>query len=242
VKAPRLAVILAAGRGSRLGPLGEEIPKGFITIGGTTLVERSLAALRAAGIDRVRIVTGHLADHYERLAERLGAWVSLAHNPDYATTGSLTSLLCAGHIDEPYLIVESDLLYEPRAPRLLTESADDDVLLASGTTGSGDEVYVAADNGCLADLSKQIESLRGPRVGELVGLTRVSCALHAEIVAQAGRLLAASPRVEYEAARVAASRNHPLTVLVVDVLVWTEVDDERHLARAAAVVAPRLGL
>lgn len=238
---PRLAVILAAGRGVRLGALGQEMPKGFITIGGQTLIERSIAALRAAGIESVRIVTGHLAGHYEALASRLGSWVTLAHNHDYAATGSLASLTCAGPIDEPYLLVESDLIYESRAPRLLLESSEPDLLLASGPTGSGDEVYVAAEQGQLTDLTKRVGELRGPRVGELVGLTRVSRPLHAVILAQANELLAATRLVEYETALVSAARHHPLRVLVVDDLVWAEVDDAQHLARVSADVLPRIG-
>jgi 2-aminoethylphosphonate-pyruvate transaminase len=235
---PRLAVILAAGRGVRLGALGHEQPKGFITMGGQTLIERSVAALRAAGIERVRLVTGHLSGHYEALAARLGDWVSLAHNPDYTTTGSLASLTCAGPIDEPYLLVESDLLYEPRAPRLLIESSEDDLLLASGPTGSGDEVYVAAEHGALTDLTKRLGELRGPRVGELVGLTRVSPPLHAAILAHAAQLLSTTRLVEYETALVAAARHHRLPVLVVQDLIWAEVDDAQHLARASSVVLP----
>jgi hypothetical protein len=47
--------------------------------------------------------------------------------------------------------------------------------------------------------------------------------------------------VEYETALVAAGRRRPISVLVVEDLVWTEIDDERQLARAIEVVAPRLG-
>jgi 2-aminoethylphosphonate-pyruvate transaminase len=237
---PRLAVVLAAGRGVRLGALGQEIPKGFIPMGGQPLIERSIDALRAAGIERVLIVTGHLEDHYRALAARLGPWVSLAHNPDFATTGSLASLACAGAIGEPYLLVESDLLYEARAPRLLVEAAEADLLLASGPTGSGDEVYVAAANGRLVDLTKRLDALRGPRVGELVGLTRISLALHAQVMAAAGRLFETTRMVDYETALVAAAERHPLPVLVVDDLVWSEVDDERHLARARTLILPAL--
>lgn len=237
---PRLAVILAAGRGVRLGPRGQETPKGFLEVGGQTLIERSLDALRAAGIDRVVIVTGHLPDQYRALAGKLGEWITLVHNAEYASSGSLVSLTCAGDLDEPYLLVESDLLYEPRAPRLLVESPSPDLLLASGPTGSGDEVYVGAENQCLVDLTKRLEQLRGAHVGELVGLTRVSPAFHAELRSQAARLLTGTRHVEYEAALVAASRHHPLPVLVVPDLVWTEVDDASHLARAGEVILPRL--
>jgi 2-aminoethylphosphonate-pyruvate transaminase len=237
---PRLAVVLAAGRGVRLGALGREIPKGFIPMDGVPLIERSLGALRAAGIERALIVTGHLQEHYQSLVARLGPWVSLAHNPDFATTGSLASLACAADIDEPYLLVESDLLYEARAPRLLLEAPEADLLLASGPTGSGDEVYVAATNGRLTDLTKRLEALQGPQVGELVGLTRISVSLHAEVLAEARRLFETTRMVDYETALVAAAARHPLSVLVVDDLVWTEVDDERHLARARTLILPAL--
>jgi choline kinase len=240
IPAPRLAVILAAGRGVRLGAMGQQVPKGFLEIGGRTLIERSLGALRAAGIERVVIVTGHLSDHYAALAGRLGDWIALVHNAEYATSGSLVSLTCVGHPGEPYLLVESDLLYDPRAPRLLVESASPDLLLASGPTGSGDEVYVGAEDGHLVDLTKRLDQLRGPNVGELVGLTRVSPGLHVELTSQAAHLLAATRQVEYESALVAASRRHPVPVLVVPELAWTEVDDPAQLTRAAEIILPRL--
>ena len=237
---PRLAVVLAAGRGVRLGDLGREIPKGFISLDGRTLIERSLAALRDAGIERVRLVTGHLAAHYEALAARLGDWITLAHNPDFACTGSLASLACAGPIDEPCLLVESDLLFDSRAPRLLVDAAAPDLLLASGPTGSGDEVYVAARDGAVTDLGKRRDTLDGPCVGELVGLTRLSPTFHALVLDEARRLMAETRTVEYEAALVAAGRRRRLPVLVVDDLVWTEIDDVHHLARATRDILPRL--
>jgi choline kinase len=237
---PRLAVILAAGRGIRLGARGRQTPKGFIHTPAGTLIERSIEVLREAGIERVVIVTGHLSGHYSDLAGRLGDWVTLVHNPAYARSGSLVSLISVGPLDEPYLLVESDLLYERRAPRLLIESTRPDVLLASGATGSGDEVYVGIDAGHLVDLTKQRSRLLGTYAGELVGLTRVSPALHARILAEAVHLMARTRHVEYEEALVAVARHHPLAVHVVDDLVWAEIDDANHLTRALATVVPRL--
>ena len=47
----KTAVILAAGRGTRLGPRGKTMPKGFLRIGDRPIVEESIARLRMAGID-----------------------------------------------------------------------------------------------------------------------------------------------------------------------------------------------
>ena len=56
------ALILAAGRGIRMGPRGQLRPKGLLEIDGVPLVARSINLLRARGIPRIRIVTGHLDD------------------------------------------------------------------------------------------------------------------------------------------------------------------------------------
>ena len=56
------AVILAAGRGSRLHPYTENRPKCLMELGGMTLMERQLRALRGAGITDIVVVTGYRAE------------------------------------------------------------------------------------------------------------------------------------------------------------------------------------
>jgi choline kinase len=95
-------VVLAAGRGSRLGTMGASTPKWLLDIRGTTIAERHLAALaeaerRAPGsVASVQVVTGHAAPAIEAFA---GAGtqptVTLVHNPDYARLNNWYSLLAA---------------------------------------------------------------------------------------------------------------------------------------------------
>jgi len=63
------AVILAAGMGLRMKEMGEEIPKGFIRLGGSPIIEHSLRALISCGIKEIMIVTGHKGGYYENLKE-----------------------------------------------------------------------------------------------------------------------------------------------------------------------------
>ena len=56
------AIILAAGRGSRMGELGEHRPKCLISLGGKPLLERLVAALRGGGASEIGIVRGFRAD------------------------------------------------------------------------------------------------------------------------------------------------------------------------------------
>src|ERR1700761_6561858 len=56
------AIILAAGRGSRMGPLGGERPKCLIELEGKSLIERQVAALRGGGVDEIAVVRGYRAE------------------------------------------------------------------------------------------------------------------------------------------------------------------------------------
>ena len=55
-------IILAAGRGKRLGPLGDDRPKCLVELAGRPLVERQIAALRRGGVDQIAVVRGYRAE------------------------------------------------------------------------------------------------------------------------------------------------------------------------------------
>jgi choline kinase len=225
-----IAVILAAGRGMRLGRLGTEMPKGFLKLSDRPIIEESLDKLVAAGVRRVAIVTGHLAHFYEELAAKRRGLVEIVLNPRYAELGSFYSLQVAlEHVAGagPVLLLESDLVYEPRALDEVLTDPHADVVLLSGPTGSGDEVWVGTDgDGRLVAMSKDRAALGGRVVGELVGITKVSPGL-------AAVLRSLPPDGEYETGGlVAASKRWPVYCRRVDGLAWAEIDDEKHLARA----------
>lgn len=234
------AVILAAGLGVRLGNMSNERPKGFIELGGEPIIERSVRLLTAAGIARTVIVTGHLAEFYRALAARHPE-IELVHNPSYADSGAMYSLYLARERPKhDFLLLESDLIYEQRALDALLAAPGRDVLLVSGTTHSGDEVYVEAAAGRLTGLSKQRGELRGEVIGELVGITRMSPACLAAMCAYAEPVFASTLKLDYERALVAAAGALPVRCLRIPDLIWTEIDDERHLERARTVVYPAI--
>lgn len=242
MSAIRSAVILAAGRGTRLAGELTDRPKGFIRIGAQPIVEESIGRLLAAGIREVIVVTGHLADHYEELARRRTGSVQTVHNPRFADSGSMYSLYCARErLREPFLLLESDLVYEPRALATLLEGPAEDAILLSGPTGAGDEVFVTARDGCLAGMSKRRADLDGEIVGELVGITRVSCALFTLMCGIAETAFHGSLMFDYETdCLVAAARQRPIACTLVPDLLWGEIDDPGQLARVRDSVYPML--
>ena len=109
------AIILAAGRGSRMCALTDDRPKCLIELDGRSLLDRQLAALGGAGIHDLAIVTGYRRD---LLA---GRGLTEFHNPRWAETNMVSSLACAASWLEtgPCLVSYSDIFYDPSGPASL---------------------------------------------------------------------------------------------------------------------------
>ncbi|MCH2185688.1 phosphocholine cytidylyltransferase family protein, partial [Myxococcota bacterium] len=172
--APRTAIVMAAGMGTRLRSMMSDQPKGFIQIGDETLIARCLRLVAEVGVERVVIVAGYRSDAYFELS-RTSPAVEVIENPHFETTGSMASLACALEIvEEDFLLFESDLFYEERAVHAVCNRPEADVLLASDETGATDEVWIQADDrNCLVNMSKQSEDLNHVS-GELVGIVKLS--------------------------------------------------------------------
>ena len=231
------AVILAAGQGIRLRSMIDDRPKGLIEIDGEQLVARSVRLLRTAGIGDVTIVAGHLAEQYAEFCAA-HAGVRLVINDAYASAGSMASYAAAydAGITGELLLLESDIIYEPRALAAIL-APDGAATLVSGPTAAGDEVWVHAVDGALRAMSKCRDDLPSS-VGEFVGITRLSAAAAASMRGQFADFVAAHGhgRMDYETgALVAVARQSPVSVVVVPDLQWGEIDDERQYARVSSM-------
>jgi 2-aminoethylphosphonate-pyruvate transaminase len=229
------AVILAAGMGTRLKDMGKEAPKGFLRLGKKTIIEESLDKLKSRGVRRVILVTGHLSEMYDELAAKTGGFAVTIRNEVFAASGSGYSLYLARRLlppDEDFFLLESDLIYEKRALDVLREDPRPDIILLSGKTSSGDEVYVETLGGNLVAMAKDKAAL-GPGIeGELVGISKISAKLYTAYCVAAERLFKTSLKVEYEAGLTETAKTYPIPCRLVSDLAWAEIDDENHLARA----------
>jgi 2-aminoethylphosphonate-pyruvate transaminase len=203
-------------------------------------VEESIVRLVAHGMSEIVIVTGFAAAHYEGLARRYPDLVRTVHNSQFARSGSLYSLWLAGRLTAgPFLLLESDLVYEPRALRRLLDEPAPDAVLLSGATGAGDEVWVETHEGRLSAMSKDRARL-GPEVaGELVGISRISAELFALMQRRAERAFARTLQLDYETdGLVQAARERAIACPAIQDLLWGEIDDPAHLARVRSHVYP----
>ena len=102
-KAPKNAVILAAGAGMRMAPINTAAPKALLEIKGEPLIERIIRQLHEVGIKEIYIVVGFMKEQFEYLIDEYG--VKLIVNSDYGAKNNLHSLkLAARHISNTYII------------------------------------------------------------------------------------------------------------------------------------------
>jgi len=114
------AIILAAGRGSRLHPYTENCPKSLTEFDGISLIERQISTLNAEGAYDIVIATGYMSEMFAIPNVRK------THNPEWATTNMVETLFSGEALFGDDLIVSyGDIIYEPRVLRALLASPHD---------------------------------------------------------------------------------------------------------------------
>ncbi len=234
-----LAVILAAGTGSRLNERTKNMPKSFIQIGDSTLIERSIKLLKDFGIKRVVIGIGHESEWFKKISVE-GIQIHLMQNLDYAQSGSLeTWSRLRNYIHEDFLLLESDLLYERNALVTLITGHHKNSILASGCTGSGDEVWIETNTQHKLIAMNKDRSLLKKVDAELVGINKISHSMYVNICSWADALTSPT-KLHYEDALVYMAKRKMIHVECVKDLIWTEIDNEEHLDRAVNIIWPKI--
>lgn len=238
----KLAVILAAGLGSRLKHHTKEMPKGFMKVGDKPIVVESIDALLAAGIEQIIIGTGYLSEQYEQLSQNYPEGViTCVQNPEYASTGSMGTLAAIqGVVKDDFLLLESDLVYDCSGLDILLNHEQKNVILASGKTDSCDEVYIeSGEDHRLVNISKNAKEIQ--RIsGELTGLNRISYPLFLSMAAYYDEHKITAPKLDYEITMSKIAHSETIFVEKKDDFLWCEIDDESHLKRAKETIYPNI--
>lgn len=122
------AMMLAAGMGRRMGRYTEAMTKCMLCVGGRTLLERAVGALKGAGIRRFVMVVGWECD---KLVEFIRTHISgmefqFIYNYDYAETNNIYSLYMAREqlAEDDTILLESDLVFDEHLIREIVECPD----------------------------------------------------------------------------------------------------------------------
>jgi 1L-myo-inositol 1-phosphate cytidylyltransferase len=159
-------LILAAGNGSRIASVSGGVPKPLVPLRGIPLLEHVITSCREAGITRFVIVVGYRADQIRRwFAERSfeDISVTLIENPDYHKANGVSALAAKGELHNPFLLLMSDHIFEPRTAKALAQQplADDEVILAvdrnvDGVFDIDDATKVRCEEDHIVDIGKDL--------------------------------------------------------------------------------------
>jgi choline kinase len=235
-------IILAAGKGSRLNGTAGESPKCLVKVGGQTLIERQIDALRRAGVDDIAVVVGCQAD---RVRTTCGQAITYVENTRYAQTNSMYSLWMARPLlFEGFVVLNCDVLFHSALlDDLLTSRHENALLLAyrepDDAPFGDEEMKVRVRCGRVTAISKSMDPAEAD--GENVGIVKFGPSGAARLVDIMDRLVAAgglrdwAPRAFHEFAQT-----HPLHAIGTRGYPWIEIDFPEDYRRAVDTVLPEI--
>ncbi len=247
------AIIVAAGTGSRLNPLNNGRPKCLLEIGGQTILERALEALRENGIDDIVVVRGyhgHLINYPD---------VIYCHNPHFEKNNILSSLFYAeDEINDDFIFSYSDIIYSKEIVEKLIHSDADIALIVDVNWAQlykgrdqhpvSEAELVRVENGRVTKIGKEVVSLEEAH-GEFIGLARFSKSGTEAMRAAYHRVAKECPTAPFQhAASLEKAYMTDMLQELVDTgsLVknidtndgWMEIDTPQDLARAQKQFSP----
>lgn len=176
-----IGVILAAGMAKRLRPLTDTQPKCLLKVGERTLLERTVAAMTAAGISEFVVVTGYRAEMIKDFLENLDNLESLGkpkftflHNADYEHNNNIYSLWMAGEIvrGKEFLLMDSDILCDPAAVLRIANEKEAALAVNRHELGEEEMKVVVDAQMHITEISKTCRP--EDAMGESVGIEKIT--------------------------------------------------------------------
>jgi len=234
------AIILAAGKGKRLDQIRGDYPKCLLEVGGVSLIERQIQALRMVGVNDITAVVGFGKEHVQA---RCGPDVRYVENERHEQTNSLYSLwLTRDLLAEGFVVLNADVLFHTQLLVDLIGSEHENALLVSyeSLVPLGDEeMKVKVRDGAVVDISKQMNPSEAD--GENVGIVKFGpsgaglLTEQMDALISAGNLKAWAPRAFREFAAT-----QPLHAISTRGYPWIEIDFPEDYARALEKILPEM--
>jgi len=169
------AVILSAGRGSRLLPLTTDMPKCLLPIGLTTVLGMQLDTLFKEGVTTATVVTGFNSHQVnaEIRSRQSGPIVKTLYNPFYQVADNLASCWMARKsMRKDFLLINGDTLFSPNLLRTVLDAPTSPIAVTIDQKDQydGDDMKVSLDGSRLTAIGKTL--LPQQTQGESIGMLR----------------------------------------------------------------------
>lgn len=233
------AVIVAAGRGTRLLSETGGMPKCLVPICDRPLIDYSLCALREQGIGPIGIVVGHRRKVVE---QALGPEFTYIYNPFYATTNNMASSWFADSFVRGSAVVylHADLLYHPDVLRVVLEDDAEIALSVHEAKCDKEAMKVVQAQGYLVRSSKDVSLSEAS--GEWVGIAKFSEAGWGKYVEAVEGLLSRQEFEAYDtrALTALAESGERIRVVLFRDYPFIEIDTPEDLAMARTQVVKEI--
>ena len=233
-------LIIAAGKGSRLKQKGDSKP--LLPVLGIPLIERVIRTALETGVEEFYVVTGYHGDRVsnflDQLAERLAIQINLLVNDDWEKENGLSVLKAREVLQEPFLLLMADHLFEPSIARALIEVRLSNGEIALGVDGDignalvdmEDVTRVNSKDGKIREIGKGLADFNGFDTGVFLCSPAIFQALEQSIEESGDTTLSG-------AVRILAAKERAKAIPVSGF--WLDVDHPADLKRAEQVLLDR---
>ena len=226
------AVILAAGKSSRLFPLTENKPKCLLEVNGKKIIDWQINAIKQVGINNILVVTGHCA---EKIVEEIDHEVEFSRYNNFGETNNLHTLWSVSEkLKKPFICFFSDILFDPGILKEVLESRDDFCLAVDTSKILDDIIKVKIKENAITAIGKHIESKDA--AGNFIGIAKFSGQGTRILVKQMSEMMPGYQQDYYtKAIDIIARRGVQVNYVKTDKRLWTEVDTKEDLDKANTI-------
>ena len=159
----KTVVVLAAGIGSRLSPITDNVPKSMVPVNGTPLLARFLAQISKSGIEcKVIIVAGYLSEQIIEFVSCIDQKINVVINKDYKTTNNMESCRLALESSDydDCIIVNADCIYDDEiVTKMMTKR--ESCIAVDSSQYSEENMKVSLSGSNIIEISKALPNLKG---------------------------------------------------------------------------------
>lgn len=160
----------------RLRPLTDTMPKCLLKVGGRTLLERTVEAMRQAGISEFVVVTGYRGDMIRDFLSAYDESLSFTflHNADYEHNNNIYSLWMAGEVvrGKDFLLMDSDIFCDPAAVVRIAQEPESALAVNRHECGEEEMKVVVDADMRITEISKTCRP--EDAMGESVGIEKIA--------------------------------------------------------------------
>lgn len=156
------ALILAAGLGSRLRPLTDDVPKCMVKVNGVSIIDKQINNLRKGGIKDIFVITGYkakiLENHLKEYHNDLN--IKIISNSNYDKTNNMYSLNLANEYlcDSDFIMMNSDVFFEEEVIKELLNNKYENLIVCEKDNYNEESMKIVVENNIINEISKKIST------------------------------------------------------------------------------------